>query len=141
MSLTFRDATDSDVPMLAELNERLIRDEGHRNRMSRVELAERMRGWLSSGEYAAVLFEQDGVPAGYTLFRREPDHVYLRQFYVVPDCRGSGVGRTAIDWLIANRWSGAGRIRLDVLVGNEPGHAFWKSVGFTEYCVTMERDV
>ena len=33
------------------------------------------------------------------------------------------------------------RIRLEVLVGNANGIAFWRSIGFQDYCVTMEMDV
>ena len=31
------------------------------------------------------------------------------------------------------------RIRLDVLIGNAGGIQFWRSVGFEDYCITMER--
>ncbi len=48
--MTFRPATNDDCPLLAELNHQLIRDEGHRNRMTVAELEQRMRGWLA-GEY------------------------------------------------------------------------------------------
>jgi ribosomal protein S18 acetylase RimI-like enzyme len=141
MPLSFRDASPSDAPVLAEMNRRLIKDEGHRNRMTPAELHNRMQGWLSSGEYDAAIFEQDGAPAGYALFRREPDHVYVRQFYVDPEHRRRGVGQAAVEWLCANRWRGAPRVRLDVLVGNAAGRGFWKAVGFLEYCVTMEREL
>jgi hypothetical protein len=44
-------------------------------------------------------------------------------------------------WLLQNVWNDAPRIRLDVLVGNSEGIKFWQSLGFADYCVTMEKPV
>lgn len=138
--MTYRYATPADAPALALMNHRLIRDEGHRNPMSVAQLEERMRGWLG-GEYQAVLFEDSHGPVGYVLFKQELEWVYLRQFFVAPERRRQGIGRAALQWLLAEGWKGAGRVRLDVLVGNAAGLAFWRSVGFADYCLTMERTV
>src|SRR3954466_10117725 len=70
--MTFRPATIDDCPLLAELNHQLIRDEGHRNRMTVAELEERMRGWLRS-EYRAVLYEDGREVIAYALFREQPE--------------------------------------------------------------------
>ena len=137
MELAFRVATDADVQTLAELNTQLIRDEGHRSSMSTLELADRMESWLA-GDYEAVLFDADGTTVGYALFRYEPSWVYLRQFLVVRSQRRNGIGRAAVRWLITNPWRSAQRIRLDVLVGNASGVAFWRAIGFDDYCTTME---
>jgi len=134
---TFRTATLADVAVLAEMNHRLIRDEGHRNRMTIPELRERMEGWLRD-EYRAAVFEFEDVPVGYALFRGEPEFVYLRQFWVAPEVRRRGIGRAALAWLRTNEWKDAPRIRLDVLIGNEAGIAFWRAIGFRDYCLTME---
>jgi len=40
--MTFRGAALGDCPLIAELNHRLIRDEGHRNLMTVPELEQRM---------------------------------------------------------------------------------------------------
>jgi GNAT superfamily N-acetyltransferase len=137
--MRFRFALPSDAELLAPLNAQLIRDEGHRNRMSIPQLAERMRGWLS-GEYRAVVFDDDDGVVGYALFRHEPEHIYLRQFFVRPESRRHGIGRTALLWLRRNAWGPDARVRVDVLVGNELGQVFWRAVGFNEYCVTLEQE-
>ena len=69
------------------------------------------------------------------------DYVYLRQFFVVVHRRRQRIGQAAFAWLLENAWHDAGRIRLDVLVGNEAGIRFWKSLGFDDYCITLERDI
>ena len=137
--MRYRFATAADANLLAAMNHRLIRDEGHRNTMPVAELETRMRGL--DGEYQAVLFEDEQGTAGYALFKREPDWIYLRQFYVQPERRRSGIGTAAMNWLLGNVWKDAPRIRLDVLVGNSEGIEFWRSLGFADYCVTMEKPV
>lgn len=96
-----------------------------------------MRGFLA-GEYSAYLFEDDGGVVGYALFRWEPDHVYLRQFYVERDRRRGGIGRAAMGWLRANAWKDSPRLRLEVLCHNTAAIAFYRSLGFMDYCLTME---
>lgn len=136
--MKFRFAASADAHLLAPMNHRLILDEGHRNSMSVAELEGRMSQWLA-GEYQAVVFEDDQGLAGYALFKREPEWVYLRQFFVQPVRRRTGVGTAAMAWLLANAWKEVPRVRLDVLVGNTVGAAFWRSLGFGDYCITMEK--
>ena len=82
----------NDCALLAELNHQLIRDEGHRNRMTVPELEQRMKGWLAS-EYAAMLFENDGAVVAYALYREQPEEIFLRQLFVVRKRRRKGIGR------------------------------------------------
>jgi GNAT superfamily N-acetyltransferase len=133
----YRHATTADAAVLAAMNRQLILDEGHRNSMTLAELEQRLAGWLA-GEYRAVLFEDGGNAIGYVLFRREPEFVYLRQLFVRAEHRRRGVARTALAWLREHVWSDAPRIRIDVLLGNAGAIAFWRSVGFSDYCLTME---
>ena len=121
------------------MNQRLIRDEGHRNSMSAAELEDRMRNWLVN-EYQASIFSVDGSIAGYALYKHEQNWTYLRQFFILPELQRRGLGRAAMQWLVQNPWRNARRIRLDVLVGNTDGISFWRSVGFQDYCITMEMD-
>ena len=137
MATAYRFASPEDADIIAPMNSQLIRDEGHRNPMDIPQLRDRMAAWLH-GEYQAVLFEQDGSTVGYALFKSEPDFIYLRQLFVAPAFRRSGVARAALAWLWSNAWSSAQRLRIDVLVGNVAALQFWRKVGFSDYCVTME---
>lgn len=138
--MKYRFATVADAACLAAMNRQLIADEGHRNSMTIDELHDRMAGWLAS-EYQAVLFEDGDDAVGYALFKREPDYVYLRQFFVVAHRRRQRIGQEAFAWLLANAWHDAARVRLEVLIGNAVGIRFWKSLGFDDYCITLERDI
>lgn len=136
--MQYRTATISDAPALSRMNFRLIRDEGHHNPKSVDELQVRMEGWLA-GEYQAVLLEDAGSPAGYALFRRDQDTTFIRHFFIQPKRRRQGVGRQAMAWLMENVWKDGVRIRLEVLVGNSTAIQFWRSLGFVDYCITMDR--
>jgi len=133
----YRLATTADIAALAQMNQGLIRDEGHRNQMTIEQLAQRMSEFIAIG-YHGVIFEADELSVGYALFRREPEWVYLRQFYVTPELRRRGIGSNALKWLRTNIWSDCPRVRIDVLVGNSAGIEFWRAVGFSDYCLTME---
>ena len=130
----------SDCAVLAEMNHQLIRDEGHRNPMTISELAERMNNWLSGHGYRAVLFEEDGKPAAYALFRTEPDAgIYLRQFFVARVHRRRGVGSQAVATLFREVFPAGARVTLDILAHNEAGANFWAAAGFQRYSVCLER--
>lgn len=134
-----RFASPDDAEALARLNAHLIRDEGHRNPMTIDELAERMRDWLCA-EYQAVLIEARDELIGYALFRRQPEFVYLRQLFVRREFRRSGIGREAVEWLQRNVLKSGERLRVEVLVGNVGAQAFWRAVGFRDYCLTLEQE-
>ena len=137
--MNIRPAELSDLHTLAELNQQLIWDEGHRNRMTLADLEARIRDWLQD-DYQAHVFELDDIVVGYVLCRREDEWVYIRQFFIRPGYRRHGHGRFAFVWLVENTWQHAPRLRLDVLVNNEAGLAFWRSLGFADYCLTLERE-
>jgi GNAT superfamily N-acetyltransferase len=137
MIMTFRAATPADCPLLAKLNHQLIQDEGHRNKMTAPELEQRMRGWLS-GEYRAVIFEDAGEVVAYGLYREEPDLIYLRQIFVVRHRRRQGLGRQAVEILRSQVWPKDKRLTVEVLVANQSGVAFWRSVGYTDYALSLE---
>ncbi len=135
--LQHRVATASDCGLLGKLNHQLIRDEGHSNPMSAAELAERMRRWLAA-DYLAVIFEMDGNVVAYSLSRERPDHVYLRQLFVAGDRRRQGIGRRAVEILRAQVWPTTKRLTVEVLVENDAAVAFWRSVGYRDYTLTLE---
>jgi predicted acetyltransferase len=102
------------------------------------QLEERMCGWLTSGEYWAVLFEENHEVMAHALFRETDAEVYLRQFFVVPHRRGAGMGRRAIGELFSELWSQDKRWTVSVLVKNVAGVAFWRAMGYTDDELTLE---
>lgn len=140
MHLTCREASDGDLPLLAEWNHQLIRDEGHRNPMTVSQLAERMRGWLQ-GEYRAVIFfaaNPEPMACAYALYKQEAHLIYLRHLFVIREQRRKGIGRAAFSILREQIWPKDIRLTVDVLCRNQAGVEFWRSVGYRDYCLTME---
>jgi GNAT superfamily N-acetyltransferase len=136
MKLAWRNASDDDLPLLAEWNHQLIRDEGHRNPMNVAELAERMKKWLR-GEYRAIVFSE-ADPVAYALFKQDDALIYLRQLFVRQDRRRAGIGRSAVEILRREIWPSNVRLTVDVLCQNRGGVAFWRSVGYRDYSLTLE---
>lgn len=135
--MKFRFASESDLDLLAKWNRQLIRDEGHRNHMSVGRLRERMKGWLE-GDYTAVLFHSDTEPLAYALFRENEGEIYLRQLFVSRSHRRQGIGREAVAILREQIWPAGKRLTVEVLTANEAAVAFWRSVGYTDYSLTLE---
>ena len=136
--LRCRTASVSDCAALANWNHQLIRDEGHRNPMTLVELEQRMRDWLTGGGYTALVFEQVREPVAYALFRADEPRIHLRQFFVARHRRRQGIGRRAMEILMSDHWSDETRLTVDVLVGNEVAISFWRALGYEDYALTLE---
>lgn len=136
--MLYRVASVEDCPRLAALNAQLIQDEGHRNPMTVAPLEDRMRGWLLSGEYRALLWEDNAEVVAYAVFRDTATEVYLRQFFVVRHRRREGIGRQAIEALLTQVWSRHKRWTVSVLVKNAPAVAFWRAMGYTDYAMILE---
>jgi len=139
MTMEYQKALLKDSRTLAQMNRRLIVDTRHRNPMNLSQLNRRMRGWLREG-YRAYFFKRDGRVIGYCVFIKQKDYLYIRQFYIERAERRKGSGREALGWLRRHAWKRESRLRMDVLVGNRAAIGFWRSAGFKDYCLTMERE-
>ena len=124
MTMEYRVAIESDLDLLAEWNHQLIRDEGHRSPMTVSELRERMTEWLGGGAYA--------------LYKESATEVYLRQLFVRRSRRREGLGQQAVRILRTQLWPQDKRLTVEVLTANGPALAFWRSVGYEDYCLTLE---
>jgi predicted acetyltransferase len=136
-TMNFRRATLDDCAKLADLNHQLIRDDGHRNSMTVSELEQRMSGWLAS-EYVAIIFQDESEVVAYALYREQPAEIYLRQLFVVRNRRREGIGREALNILRTEIWPKNKRLTVEVLVRNTAAVAFWRAMGYQDYCLTLE---
>ncbi len=136
--MKLRAATAADLPLLAELNQQLLRDEGHWRRLTLSELEARMADWLN-GEYRAVIFMLEGADeaVGYALFRPDDLGIYLPQFLNTRDDRRQGLGRQAIGLLRETIWPASAVVTVEVLQTSARARAFWRAVGFGEYAITL----
>ncbi len=124
--------------MLATLNLQLLQDENHRNRRTADVLETRMRNWLETPFYTAVLFERNREIVAYALYQDYPEYTYLRQFFVVRNYRRLGIGTAAIHLLRSHVWPPDRRLTVEVLINNTAGILFWRSVGYQDYLLGLE---
>lgn len=137
-AISCRWASVADAPELARLNRQLVREGADFGPDDLYFLHDRMRTWLASGAYRAVLFEADGETVAYALFRETADEIYLAQFLVQRHARQHGVGHAAIARLRRDIWPRGKRLTLDVLVGNRRALAFWHDLGWRDCALTLE---
>lgn len=52
--------------------------------------------------------------------------------------RRQGFGRQAMKILITKIWPANKRLTVEVLVRNPAAIAFWRAVGYKDYCLTLE---
>ncbi len=52
--------------------------------------------------------------------------------------RRQGIGRQALEILRSTIWPANKRLTVDVLVQNTAAVAFWRTVGYNDYCLTLE---
>ena len=135
--MKYRFGTESDLDLLAEWNHQLIHDEGHRNSMSVQQLRERMKGWIER-DYKAVIFQIGSDLVAYALYREDTQDIYLRQLFVKKGHRRQGIGREAVGILRKQIWPADKRLTVEVLTANEAAVAFWRSAGYSDYCLTLE---
>ena len=135
--MNYRFATAADASLLGELNHQLIHDEGHRNPMSVVELADRMRGWLA-GEYRAILFSDGVVVVAYALFKESESEVYCRQLFVARNGAARGSAAPQSNCSRSEVWPKNKRLLVEVLSENAAAVAFWRAAGFRDYSLALE---
>lgn len=138
-ALSYRWATPADAEELARMNQELIRDGADFGPDTLEFLVPRMRGWLASGTYRAVMFEDETRrTVAYALFRDGTDEIYLAQFLVLRHARGHGIGHAAIEHLRRHIWQSGKRLTLDVLVQNQPALEFWHQLGWKDCALILE---
>ena len=138
--MDYRTAGEADLPLLAELNQQLIHDEGHSNSMSVAELENRMRAWLVRA-YTAVLFLSEGTVVGYALYRSDHAGIFLRQFFICRDERRKSHGRAAMDLLFGRVWPAGSTVTLEALCANRAAIDFWHALEFEDYAVIFRRRI
>ncbi len=136
MTIRIRSATKKDVPVVAELIRGLARYEKleHEVVMTEDLLA---AGLFGERPYAEVLLAVDeDRPVGFALFFHNfstflgRPGIYLEDLFVVPEERGSGIGRALLEHLARLAVDrGCGRLEWAVLDWNRDAIGFYERLG------------
>ena len=143
-----RTVRDEDIAIIAVMNQRLVEDEGSRNPFSLAQYRQRIKDWVDSDQWELVLFvDATSTTFGYAVYRLQKDEYYqerevvhLRQFFIDRPFRGRGLGSAAYTLLVNERFERR-EVHLDVLTSNPHGRRFWERMGFSEYFVSMKKEL
>ncbi|MFP4376072.1 MAG: NUDIX domain-containing protein [Spirochaetales bacterium] len=136
-ALSYTHALDSDVPVLAKLNEELLQAQNVESGMTLEALEVRMREFLAA-DYQAVLFVFRDAVVGYALFKLQPKFAFIRHIYVNTDAGKKVRVETAFQLLRKGELQDYASIRLDVPEGNKDSLQIWESIGFQPRSVRLE---
>lgn len=149
MTIAIRRADTADAAVLAQMNDRLVTDQGSASSWSPGKFQRRFEEWLRTGEWQVDVVVEDYQIVGYAVYQERRDYyyesktvTYLRQFYIDRDHRGQGVGREALSVLVETRFRKGQSVAVDVVATNPGGHGFWSKMGFSPYYtqMTMQRN-
>ena len=135
--LTSRRALPADAELLGELSRQLMEDENQPDTATLAQHQQRMRMWLEA-DHAAVIFKYNKEVVAYALYLEEAHQVWLKQFFVLRDARRKSIGQQAMRILRSLYWPAGKRLVVEVLMTNEAAIAFYKTIGFRDYNVTLE---
>ena len=137
-SIDISDATEADVPAILSFIRGLAEYEklSHQCIATEQSLQETLFG---EHRYAEVLIGRlDGVPVGFALFFHSystflaKPGIYLEDLFVLPEHRGSGVGKALLVKLAQiARERNCGRLEWSVLDWNQPAIDFYHRIGAT----------
>ncbi len=136
MSLTIRPGERKDVSVIAELIRGLAQYERLAGEVTMTE-ARLEHALFGERRYAETLIaEDDGQAVGFALFFHNfstflaQPGIYLEDLFVVPEHRGSGVGRELLQALARTAVErGCGRMEWAVLDWNESAIGFYERLG------------
>jgi 8-oxo-dGTP pyrophosphatase MutT (NUDIX family) len=136
-TLTHAPAEEESLPLLAEYNRQLLKEQGIGQERTIAELENRLHELLV-GDYQAVIFYWKGEPAGYCLYRLHPRYAYIRNIHIQPDLRKKVGVAEAFALLRKEELQDFATIRLDVPESDKEGLALWESQGFRPRSVRLE---
>ena len=113
---------------------------------------EEVSGWMGQEDRCALLAENQGKAIGFILlealetkpllFLVKKRFVYINEIFVEEEWRHNGVGRALME--AAQKWALRREIpllRLSVLADNKDAVAFYASLGFSPFMMSMEARV
>jgi predicted acetyltransferase len=134
MNIQIQRADESHIEELVEMNQRLVVDEQF-DRPRPIDLIEKRWRQFFEKQYSVVLFRAEEKTIGYSLVNDRRQPAYLEHFFIREEYRRQGIGSRAFDLLMEEL--NVKEMDLEVMIWNERGRSFWKSVGGTERTTGM----
>lgn len=136
-NVAFREASSSDLDLLALMNRELLEYE-----LGTAPPVELLRAQLESafgrGSRASIMTILS-MPAGYALHTEGPELMHLQHFLIRAPWRGMGIGTIFLNHLEAEMQSPK-PIQVEALLSNGKGLAFWRSQGFWDFYLGLRKN-
>jgi ribosomal protein S18 acetylase RimI-like enzyme len=126
-ALTFRQATEVDIPFLLELRRRTMSEHLRASGVEPSE-SERRERVLASFDCAEIILLA-GAPVGLLKVVKSPDDWHLSQIQILPEKQGRGLGSSIIKKLLADAVQARATVSLSVL-GANPARQLYERLGF-----------
>ena len=126
-ALTFRPATETDIPFLLELRRQTMSEHLRASGVEPSE-SERCERVLAKFECAEIILLA-GSPVGLLKVVRSSDDWHLEQIQIVPEQQGKGFGTTILEKLLADAVQARVAVSLSVLKTN-PARQLYERLGF-----------
>ena len=126
-SLTFRRATEADIPFLLELRRQTMSEHLRASGVEPSETERRERVLVSFDCAEIILLA--GAPVGLLKVVRNPGDWVLVQIQIVPEQQGRGFGSTILEKLLADAAQTRVSVSLSVLRTN-PARKLYERLGF-----------
>ncbi len=126
-ALTFRAATEADIPFLLELRRQTMSEHLRLSGIDPSE-SERRERVLASFDCAEIIL-LSGTPVGLLKVVRTPDDWNLVQIQILPEKQGRGFGSTILKKLLTDAVQAHVSVSLSVLKAN-PARHLYERLGF-----------
>ena len=138
-AVRFRAARPSDVPALLDQMRDLYRQDGLRYRRAVARRA--LTGLLRAPHFGRVfVIDAGGTVAGYAVLTLswslafKGSDAFIDELYVTPSFRGLGLGRQAVEFLVARcRAFGVQALHLEVERRNRRARVLYRTSGFADH--------
>ncbi len=130
-----RDATSDDVPFILKMIHALAVYEKEPQEVTITQEELLRDGFGPQPLYQSLILELEGQPVGFALYYHrystwKGKTLYLEDLFVIPEARGSGLGKQAMYELARRAYeTGCVRFEWQVLDWNQPAIDFYNSLG------------
>ncbi|MCW3479265.1 GNAT family N-acetyltransferase [Neisseriaceae bacterium JH1-16] len=135
--MEIRTATLADAAQLTRWNRQLQEEQGRAPVLEELMAILQRQTLLHDGDSLLYMFRDAEGDLGYALVREKGDELILQPFFVAPERRRCGHGRTAFN-LLRKKLPRNHKLTVTVQSRNSGGLCFWKRIGFADYAVNLQ---
>ncbi|MDN0084876.1 GNAT family N-acetyltransferase [Crenobacter sp. SG2305] len=135
--MEIRSATLADTSLLNRWTCQLQEEQGRSPSLDELLAILQRQTLLHDSDCRLYIFRDAEGDLGYALVREEGEELVLQPFFIAPERRRRGHGRTAFN-LLRKQLPRNRKLTVTVMSRNTGGMCFWKRIGFADYAVNLQ---